>query len=384
MIFAAYAVFCLSAGLLLWTYFLYPAFIVLAARLRGKPFKRAVFDGRVSMVVAAHNEEAVIRRKILNCLELDFGPAESEIIAVSDGSTDETERILGEMAGLSERLRVMAYRQRAGKGNALNLAAGESTGDVLIFTDANVFLDKDAPCRLLEPFADPHVGAVCGRVAVRCQGEEIAGESLYMRFEGVVQRAEGTFQTVIGVDGALFAMRRELFRPLEKETILDDFSLSMEAPLAGLRIVYSDARGVEEAVASASNEFRRKARIAAGGWQYLSRLYRKSGRLGVKVWFMLFSHKILRWLSPVLMVMLFAGNIPLSGRPAFALALCGQSAFYLLAAQAFFFPQLRRFHVFYVPYYFCVINLAALVGGGRFVSGRQKTTWEKVQRKSFS
>jgi len=367
----------------MWSFLLYPLVIYLLSVFFPTPVaKGSSYPGKVSMIVAAHNEEDVIREKVQNCLMLDFGASDSEIIIVSDGSTDNTNKILSEYIGASPRLHILTYEQRAGKSNALNVGVSHSTGDILIFSDANVMLEPDAPRNLLMPFADPTVGASCGKVLVRPRGtDEIAGESLYMKFEGMIQKAEGRFWSMVGIDGALFALRKELFRPLDPGVILDDFTLSMEAPLAGKRIVYvEDALGVEEAIALASNEFKRKTRIVSGGYQYLSMLLSKKVRMDYRVWFSFISHKIFRWIAPMLMIGMLVSNVFLLRKRLFSYFLTGQFIFYSLALGAHYILRLRKFHIFYIPYYFCVVNLAALIGLIRFLSARQNVLWDKVKR----
>jgi len=369
--------------LLAWSFLLYPLVMYLLSINFPTPVaKDSSFPGKVSMVVAAHNEEDVIRDKVQNCLMLDFGTADWEIIIVSDGSTDDTNMILSEYIGTSPRLHIFSYEQRAGKPNALNVGVSHASGDVLIFSDANVMLEPDAPRNLLVPFADPMVGAACGKVLVRPRGtDEIAGESLYMKFEGMVQRAEGRFWSMVGIDGALFALRKELFRHLEPGIILDDFTLSMEAPLAGKRIVYvEDACAIEEAIALASNELKRKIRIVSGGYQYLAGLLNKKVRMDSRVWFSFVSHKILRWAAPMLMIGTLVSNVFLLRRSLFNYFLTGQAVFYFLALGAHCIPRLRKLHIFYIPYYFCIVNLAALIGAFRFLSAKQNVLWDKVER----
>ena len=269
--------FWISFSLLAWTFAGYPLTVLLLSRFLAKPWQNAEFRGAVSMIIAAHNEQTVIREKVENCLGLDFGMADPEIIIVSDGSTDGTNAILQEYSERSPMLRMVEYQPRAGKANALNVGVSHARGEVLVFGDANVMVGAGSCQALLAPFADSAVGAVCGRVLVRARGDqEIAGESLYMRYEAVVQRAEAMLHSMVGVDGALFAIRRDLFRPLPQGIVLDDFMLSMQAPAARLRIVYAkEAEAVEEVVPSAKNEFKRKARIVAGGYQFLGPLRAK-------------------------------------------------------------------------------------------------------------
>lgn len=374
--------FWIAIGSLVWTYALYPICIWLLARIRPRLWRDKEFNGQVSMIVAAHNEEDVIREKIENSLRLDFGPARSEVIFVSDGSTDATEQILEEYNESSDNIQILTYQPRAGKAQALNVGVENAKGDILIFSDANVMIDAKACKALLKPFYDNKVGAVCGRVLVKARGEqEVAGESLYMKYEGWIQRSEAKFNSMVGIDGALFALRRELFTPLRPEIILDDFTLSMEAPLAGLRIVYADdALAIEEVIPSVENEFKRKTRIVSGGYQYLAGLFKRDKSLGGVIWFEFISHKILKWTAPFAMMYGFWANIFFINQRGYLFLFSVQVIFYLLALVGHFCKDLRRVHLVYVPYYFCVVNLAAFIGFFRYWLQGQKALWDKVER----
>ncbi len=374
--------FWFAFSLLAWTFAGYPLAVMCLSRLRPKPWRTAPFHGTVSMIIAAHNEEDVIRDKVENCLSLDFGPADAEILVVNDGSTDGTNAILGHFSGAASRLRVVTYQPRAGKANALNVGVSLARGDVLIFSDANVMVDPTSCQSLLAPFADPAVGVVCGRVLVRPRGDqEVAGESLYMKYEGLVHRSEALWYSMVGVDGALFAMCRELFRPLPTGIILDDFLLSMQAPMAGLRVVYqSEATAIEEAIPSARNESKRKARIVAGGYQFLADFWRSGRSLQPAVWFAFVSHKILRWVAPLLLLTLLVANLFLLDTVFYRWLLAGQCLFYSIAVLGYLSRHLRKNHIVYLPYYFTVVNLAALRGLVRFLSLKQHVLWDKVDR----
>lgn len=376
------SIFWLSFLLLFWTFIGYPFFVIAFSRLFPKRWQKDVFQGSVSMIIAAHNEEEVIRDKMENCLALDFGPAAAEIFVVSDGSMDNTNPILEEFSGRSEQLRVITYHPRAGKANALNVAEAQAQGEVLILSDANVMINEKSCQSLLAPFADPKVGVVCGRVLVKARGnQEVAGESLYMQYESAVQYAEALIHSMVGVDGALFAIRRELFHPLTPGTILDDFTLSMQAPAAGMRIVYEpEAEAVEEVVPSAENEFKRKARIVAGGYQFLADFLKSRQSFSLGMWLAFFSHKILRWLAPFFLLSVFVANCFLLQTAGYGVLFVGQVFFYLLAGLGFIKKELRSRHIVYLPYYFCVVNLAALFGIFRFLGLKQGSLWEKVAR----
>lgn len=374
--------FWLSLALVSWTFAGYPFAVLLLSRWLPKRWQEEVFRGTVSMIVAAHNEEDVIRDKVENCLKLDFGPADAEIFIVSDGSVDGTNSILDAYTNADQRLRIINYHPRAGKANALNVAVAQARGEVLIFSDANVMIEEHSCRSLLAPFVDPEVGAVCGRVLVKARGTaEIAGESLYMRYEAAVQRAEALLRSMVGVDGALFALRRELFSPLTPDTILDDFTLSMKAPACGMRIVYQPlAMAVEEVVPSAANEFKRKARIVVGGYQFLADRWKNGQSYSPWMWCAFFSHKILRWLSPFFLITIFVISIFLLESMFYAMLFGGQAIFYSLAILGFLNKEWRRYYAIYLPYYFCTVNLAAFFGFFRFLRLRQGSLWEKVAR----
>lgn len=376
------SIFWLSFLLLFWTFLGYPIFVITASKVFSRRWRTSPFLGSISMIIAAHNEEKVIRDKVENCLALDFGPAKAEIFIVSDGSMDDTNTILEEFIGKSEQLKVITYQPRAGKANAINVAASKTQGEVLVFSDANVMISEKSCQSLLAPFADPEVGVVCGRVLVIADGdEEVAGESLYMKYEGAVQRAEALMYSMVGVDGALFAMRREFFRPLELETILDDFSLSMSALLSGKRIVYEkQAIAVEKVIPSAQNEMKRKTRIVSGGYQYLVNLFRQGKKLSVWMWFCFLSHKILRWAAPFLLSFVLLVNLLLFSLEFFRVLLFCQLCFYFLALLGHILKGLRRINVVYLPYYFCIVNIAAFLGFVQFLRTGETVLWEKVKR----
>lgn len=371
-----------SLFLLAWTFVGYPLAVLALARFFAKPWRQELYAGSVTMIIAAHNEEDVIGAKVENCLALDFGEAEPQIIIVSDGSIDQTNTILAEYAGSSPNLDIITYQPRAGKAHALNVGVAKARGGILIFGDANVIVAEQSCQHLLAPFADPEVGVVCARVLVRARGDqEVAGESLYMKYEAAIQEAEARLGSMVGVDGALFAMRRELFHPLSPSTILDDFTLSMQAPMHGKRIVYEKAaEAVEEVVPSAENEFKRKGRIVAGGYQFLVDFLKSDGSLKPGMWFSFFSHKVLRWLAPFLLLSLFTITIMLITMPLYFWLFTGQACFYFLALVGFVKKEFRRNYLVYLPYYFCVVNVAAFQGFLRFLSARQQAIWEKVER----
>jgi len=371
----------ISLTLLLWTYLFYPVVIWLISRSTKSYVKDSDKKYKISLIIAAHNEEDVIKEKIINSLSLNYDKLDWEVIVISDGSSDKTNEILDDISYREKNLNIFKYQPRAGKTNALNFGVSKSMGEILIFSDANVILESDAIINLIRPFNNRLVGVACGKVSLKCHGdEEIAGESYYMKYESWIQNSESSYFSMVGVDGALYAIRRDLFQPLPKNIILDDFTISMLAPMNAKRIVYEPkALASELVVSSVKNEFKRKIRIVAGGFQYLLFKRNEDKSLPLRMWFMFISHKIIRWLSPFILLIFFILNILLYNVSYFDSVLIMQILFYVNALLAYTFKKLRKYRMFYYPYYFVSINLAAFLGFFRFLSGKQQITWEKVR-----
>ena len=369
---------CAVSGLS-YTYVIYPALLLLIreGRSRYRPLSTLP---TVSVIIPFHNEERWAIRKIENTLTWKYPADRLQVIAVSDGSTDQTTGLLRQY---QNRVTVIAYPSRQGKPTALNLAAAQATGDILIFTDANVFPQPDAAHTLVQRYADASVGGVCGNVALQAEGShEPLGEGLYMKYERWLYERESRALTMVAPDGALFSIRRALFAPLPTDTITDDFALALGVLAQDQRVVYEPAAfGVEIVVPDVRAEFRRKIRMIAGGYQALWRYRRQvSPFLRPTIAWQLLSHKLLRWLAPVFLLVALASACAARQSPMMALAFAIQVVFYCLALCGWLSQSLRRWMPVYVPYYFCAVNMAAAIGLWRYLLGRQSVTWHKVQR----
>jgi cellulose synthase/poly-beta-1,6-N-acetylglucosamine synthase-like glycosyltransferase len=252
-------------------------------------------------------------------------------------------------------------------------------GEIVLLSDANPMYRPDAARRLVRHFADPTVGAVSGDVRlVDAGGPHAPSEGLYYRYERWLQSAESRVGSIIGADGAMYALRRELFRPPPDCVILDDFVISMNVARAGFRVLYEPAAiALEAGTATAAEEFRRKVRIVAGGVQAL-RL--GEGVPGLRQPVLLasyVSHKLLRWLVPVFAIAAFAASAVLASEVWYRIALVAQVGFYGSAAA--YAMGVRRLRWAALPYYFSLVNGAALVGL-RGISGGQTVTWARTRR----
>jgi biofilm PGA synthesis N-glycosyltransferase PgaC len=360
-------VFWISCALVAYVYLGYPLLLACWARLRPKPVITGSAATRVpyvSIVIAARNEGSRLSARIENLLQLDYPPSRRQIIVVSDGSTDDTLSVLSAYSPVVEPVAVEA----GGKALALNAGAARAAGDLLVFADARQAFAPDALIELVAPFQDPLVGVVSGELLLDSESpgrrtgaadrrggapdragiatprpgrdprrgatSTIAdGISLYWRYEKSIRRHESAVGSTLGATGAIYAMRRSLWRDLPAGTILDDVVAPMRAALMGYRVVFTDrARAFDRAAPDARSETRRKIRTLAGNYQLLWLLPALLVPWRNPAWLQLLSHKLGRLIVPYALVALIASSIALAGRAAvYAAAMAAQSAFYLLA-----------------------------------------------------
>jgi poly-beta-1,6-N-acetyl-D-glucosamine synthase len=375
-------VFWAAAIVLLYVYVGYPLVLIGLARWRARPTQQdAQHRPTVSVVIAAYNEEAVIARKIENALALQYPRHLLEITVVSDGSSDATDRIVKAFG--EDRVRLLRVEPRGGKTHALNYAVPRTTGEILVLSDANTMFESDAIQKLVRHFADPAVGAVSGDVRLVNGAETHAdSEGLYYRYERGIQTLESRVGSIIGADGGMYAIRRRCFRPPADGMILDDFIISMTAARIGFRVIYDpDAVAIERGTLSSREEFRRKVRIIAGAIQALKAGQGLPGHRHLLLAFCYVSHKLLRWLVPFYLVALLLTCASLPWGFPYGHALLAQVGFYGLAAlYTLRGLPLRRLPGAQLPFYFSLVNGAALVGVCRGLFLVQSPTWDRTTR----
>lgn len=375
-------IFCLAVGVMAYSYLIYPLLVGVLAAVRPRNHRTGERLPTVTMLVAAHNESAVIGAKLENSLALDYPPQLLQVRVISDGSQDGTDEIVREYSHLGVELQRVS--PRGGKPNALNQAMPFARGEILLMCDANTMLHADALRRLVRHFEDPLVGAVTGDVRLGSDGVTYGrGEGLFWRLERFIQLAESRIGSAIGVDGGMYAMRRELYVPNRPDTLIDDFVIAMNVAIAGRRVLLDpSARADEDSVADAMQEFRRRVRTAAGGFQSL---LNGLGRPGIRQAGLLagyVSHKVIRWLGPVLMIAAFAGGAAaaLGGGWFWVAVFAAQGVFYMLAFTGHLRRTRRLGRLLCLPYYFCLANAAALGGLIRYMRGSQSVTWAQADR----
>jgi poly-beta-1,6-N-acetyl-D-glucosamine synthase len=378
-------VFWSALGLLLYTYFGYPIVLILLRRLKklrlGPPETTSNWPS-VSIILAAHNEESVIRRRIENLLGLDYPQDRLEVFVVSDASTDSTDSIVSEF--VSHGVRFMVQDKRAGKTAAINFACPLTQGDILLFTDANGTFDKDAIKKLVRHFTDSRVGCVCGAVQYFDPNHTAAhqGESLYMRYDSWVKKLESHFGSVMGAFGGMFAFRREFFARMDSMVPVD-----MQIPLDVLRKGYlvlfeGSAICFEAASGRVSVEFSRHARINARLFYGMSRWIRDLLKpFRPFVLFLFTSKKILRWLSPFFFFALI-GTPFFIGGPFFDLVAVASVLFLFAAAIGALLSSLGKSQpLFSFILHFLIGNLAVAWGFIAFLTRRQGPTWSVARER---
>ncbi len=371
----------LAALLVLFAYpfAIYPPLIRLLARGRRPPagkFPEGEWP-EAALIICALNEEGVIGEKIENSLALDYPEGKLRVVVVDDGSTDAT----GEIARRwTPRIELIRRERRRGKVWNLNRVIASRSEPVVVLSDANVMYARDALRRLVARLAAPEVGCASGKVAlVETAAELEASEKRYYSIEWAMQEAESAFYSMVGADGAMYALKRALFRPVPDDTIIEDLVIPVQVVRQGRRVVFApDAVGVERGVASLAEEFRRKVRIAAGAAQALVRGNGWPKGAPWRFWFVFVSHKLLRWVSPIvgLAALGWAGwhaEAPLSRLTLAGAAAVGLAALARWAAG----PGLWALDA---PFYFVFGQCAQLVGFLKGLAGRQSVLWAKADR----
>ncbi len=343
----------------------------------------------VTVVVAAYNELDYLPMKLENCLAQDYPAERLQLLFVVEGSTDGSDRYLAERQVQMPNLAVIGGPTRLGKVVAMNNAMRQVTTPITVFTDANTRLNPEAIRRLVDGFADAGVGAVTGEKRIELADNEGAagsGEGLYWRYESWLKQMDARLHTIVGAAGELFSIRTNLYEPVEPDTLLDDFVISLRVAGRGYRVGYEpEAYALERPAFSIGEEQKRKIRIAAGGFQAMVRLgdlwnVVKHGWLT----FQYVSHRVLRWaVTPLCLpvLLLLNGWLAVLTGGWWTILLTGQVLFYGMAAVGYWSAHRQtRWKVTFVPFYFVFMNACVLAGWVRYKRGNLSGVWEKNRR----
>jgi len=380
-------IYWFAFGIIFYAYIGYPIVLYLLSNIFEFKKNNAV-DAytewpQVSLLIAAYNEEKVISVKIENCLMLDYPKDLLHIWIASDGSSDNTNEIVKKYTEVHENIHLLEF-PRTGKSGMLNRAIKSVKGEIVVFSDANTEYSADTLKRLVKHFEDPAVGCVSGRLIYRNPGETTSGkgESFYWKYETSLKKMESKLGYVAGANGAIYAVRRDLFEPFSPRTINDDFTLSMKIVEKGFKSLYEENAIVYEDVAPTMEaEFNRHVRDGAGHYIAVTCLVGLlNPLLGLRS-FIYWSHRIFRWMVPFLLILLFMVNIFLLDEFIYKYLFILQCIFYLFAIIGWAgIKKAKLPFLIYVPFYFCNLNSALFLGFLRAIADVQKTTWERTER----
>ncbi|MBX7182268.1 MAG: glycosyltransferase family 2 protein [Bacteroidia bacterium] len=366
--------------------------IIKIRRLLGIKRKQSIipnYEPEVTLFIAAYNERNYVEMKMKNSLELDYPKDKLRIVWVTDGSDDGTDQLIHSYPDAT----VLHKPERNGKIGAMNRGIQFVTTPLVVFSDANTMLGKESIRRIVNLFKDQKVGCVSGEKRIINKDQDTAsgaGEGIYWKYESTLKKWDAEWYSVVGAAGELFAIRTELFQEVEKDTLLDDFIISLRVAQKGYTIQYDpEAYAIESASANVKEELKRKVRISAGGIQSVVRLRSllnifKFGTLS----FQYISHRVLRWtLTPLALLFLLPINGVLAWKQGiftinlYPILFGLQVLFYILALTGWFLENRSlRIKILFIPYYFFIMNLSVFMGFARYLKNNQSVNWERVKR----
>lgn len=374
--------FWLLIFLIVYTYFGYPLILLLLASFSRERVKKKYHYPYVSIIIAAHNEEKGIKNKLTNTTALDYPSDRLEIIVASDCSSDSTNEIVKNFK--FDKLRLIEFKERYGKTHVQNEAIKEANGEIILFSDATTIYDTQVLKKITRNFADPQVGAVGGELVFlnKSSGAVGEGDGLYWKYEKLLKKKESQVSSLIGVSGCCYAVRKELYEPIEPD-LISDFVIAQMVYKKGKRVVYEpQAISYEETCGSAKEEFHMRVRIAVrtlyGMWnmkEILNPL--KYGFFAIQ----LISHKVLRYLVPLFLVLLFLINgllIFFNASWLYRIIFLLQLVFYLTVVLGWMLRNRKTY--LSIPFYFYLTNFALLTGLWQFLRGERKVLWNPSRK----
>lgn len=374
------AIFWAAASLILYTYFGYPVLLAILVAFKKNQIRKESIQPRVTIVIAAYNEERRIGEKIENTLSLHYPREKKEIIITSDGSTDDTNQLISEY--LERGVRLLLLPEHRGKEFAQREAIKKANGEILVFSDVATMLKDDAISTIVMNFHNPAVGCVSSEDIALPNDKHPSGEGIYIKYEMFLRRLESKVYSLVGLSGSFFAIRRELCNEWRID-LPSDFALAIHSVKRGYRAV-SDrhAVGHYKAVISNSEEFRRKVRTGTRAIAVLMQHFDilnpfRYGFFSIQI----MSHKVFRYLMPLFLLFVFVTSIPLAHVHNFYTGiLLAQLAFYFIGLLGFFSQGLNPISIFKIPVFFTVANLSIAVAWLKYFSGHRSVHWDPSRR----
>lgn len=379
-----YILFYSSLFLVLMSFLIYPFILKFLAVFVNRKKTTVDLNKSISILISAYNEEKVIKDRIENLAEQNYDFEKVEVFVGSDNSKDKTDEILLELSQKFKWLKFFSYKQRGGKAGVLNKLINEAKNEIIVFTDANTIFDKDVLKNLVKYFDNNDIGGVCGKLILKSEDSDDNEESRYWSYETMIKQVEGDLGISIAANGGIFAIRKELYTQIPTEkAVTDDLFLSLKVLSKGYKFAYaSDARAYENTANSLNEEMQRKIRFSATNFQTLlackDLLFHKNLLLSYAFW----SHKVIRWFLPLLLIFIFISNYLLISFGSFYnLFFILQVIFYAFSFIGFILYKFKiRFMIFTLPYYFYLSNYALVMGFIKFIKGQNSVIWESTKR----
>lgn len=372
-------VFWLCACVIVYIYAGYPLLVRGLARFLGKNVARAAISPRVTVVIAAYNEARGIRAKLDNVASLEYPHGLVDVIVTSDASTDDTDEIV--QAYDPSNVRLIRVEGRRGKTACQNVAMQSATGEIVVFTDATTRIEPHALIALTANFADPAVGCAAGTLVYESTDQNPTGEggAAYWSYELGLRRAESALGSLVGVSGCLYAVRRAAYRPIAPE-LISDFVIALHLHAQGMRTVLEPAAVCfEETLAETRQELAMRVRVAVRSINALvaERRLLNPVRYGRYAW-QLWSHKVLRYASPLFWLGALGASLALAARPPY-FALFALQILLIAAGIAGFLLHAKRPRLLTKPYYFLLTNVASFLAIFRYLKGERIVTWKPIR-----
>ena len=372
-------IFWVSLSLLVYSYFVYPLLLKLLVKPKSITLQDITEYPSVDIIIAAYNEESCIKARIENALAQNY-PGTLNILVASDGSKDKTGEII---TGFTEpRVKAHDFPENRGKISVLNDLISQSTADYLVLTDANTEFNNDAVDILIRSFTDK-VGAVSGELILETDAGNQNQDGLYWQYEQLLKKYESALGGLLGANGAIYAIKRELYIPLPKDTVVDDFCIVMNVKKQGYQVLYNElAIATEEIAPSLKEEYGRRVRIGVGNYKaFMVNFWALSPLQG---WFSLcyWSHKVLRWFAPHLMLVIFLTNLALIANPFYKLVFVGQVLFYTIGlyGQRKIDNCEKVNNAISIISFFLSMNIALGQGFLKFLKGHKNGGWQRTAR----
>ncbi len=378
-------IFFISVLALFYVYAGYPLLAKVFGSAVNQPINKAntdTYEPTVTVLIAAYNESPHIADTVRNKLEQDYPEDKLNVIVISDESEDGTDDLVNAIA--DDRVQLIRQVPRAGKTSALNLAMPRATGDIIVFSDANSLYGPETIQKLVAPLNDPEVGYVTGRMVYKAPDGSLTGEgcSAYMNYENKLREWETQLGSVVGVDGGVDAMRREIYTPMNADQ-LPDFVQPLTVVEQGYRVVYEPAALLyEDALAAAADEYRMRVRVSLRAFHALKdkAALLNPSLFGVFAW-QLWSHKVLRYMAFLFMGLAFGTNWALSSQTnsvIWTVPFVGQIAFYALAqyGHVMNLRGMESSRLVSLAYFLCLVNLASGQAFWQFLQGRKQVIWK--------